>query len=137
MVENQAKSTKELLRMVLKGNYNNWHLKVPIIEHCLNSRIIESNKSCADTYYFMRRARAEHENVSTEIESLEEISKRIELFENTILPALAISITDHARKRAAKLNALRTIAKMLSPGPTKRQQIPRALGRALYGCEKS
>ena len=116
VVENQAKSTKELLRKVLKGNYSNWHLKVPIIEHCLNSRIIESTKSCADTFYFMRRARAEHENVSTEIESLEEISKRIELFESTILPALAISITDHARKRAAKLNASRTIAKMLSPG---------------------
>ena len=116
VVENQAKSTKELLRKILNGRYKDWYLVVPIIEHYLNQRIIESTKSCADTFYFGRVARDQHEKLEEKVESFESLQKRIDEFQETVFPAMAAAITDHALKRAAKLNASRVLAKTLQPG---------------------
>ena len=116
VVENQAKTTKNLLRKVLDGNYHNWELKCPIIEHYLNSRIVESTKSSPDTLYFLRRSRDQQTLLLNEIEEIEAIEARIKKYEDTVLPAIALSISNHAHKRAAKLNASRAMAKKLLPG---------------------
>ena len=114
IVECHAKEVKMLLRKLVKGNYQNWEKRMPVVAHYLNSRIVKSTSSCADTFYFLHKAREEHEKVSEEIELFESLKAKIEEFDS-ILPALATKITADATMKASCLNAARKIARKLHP----------------------